>query len=55
MIQLAAGTPIKTPTGRLGTIVVSAGGEHMPTHCLVLFPSGDRQWLLAEILQEAAS
>lgn len=48
--SLAVGTPIKTPTGRKGTIVVAAGGQYMPHHALILFPSGNRQWVLAEIL-----
>jgi hypothetical protein len=50
MTPLAAGTPIKTPSGRRGEIVVPSGNRDLPSHALVRLPSGDRQWILAEIL-----
>jgi hypothetical protein len=50
MNQLTPDTKVETPTRRRGVVVVPAGNEHLPLYCLVLFPSGDRQWLLAEIL-----
>ena len=55
MNKLTPDTPIKTPTGRRGVVIVPAGSKHLPLHCLILFPSGDRQWLLAEILERVAS
>ncbi|MEX0272612.1 hypothetical protein AB3R30_26220 [Leptolyngbyaceae cyanobacterium UHCC 1019] len=54
MTQLPPDTKIETPTGRRGVVVISPGSAHLPLHCLVLFPSGDRQWLLAEILTAIA-
>ncbi len=50
MTQLTPETPVETPTRRRGVVITAPGSEHLPLHCLVLFPSGDRQWLLAEIL-----
>ena len=55
MTQLSPDTPIKTPTGRCGVVSTATGSDLLPNHCLILFPSGDRQWILAEILERVAS
>ena len=55
MIELAPDTPIKTLTGRRGIVLTPPGSnELLPKHCLILFPSGDRQWVLTEIPKPAA-
>lgn len=55
MIELTPNTKVQTPTKRRGIVITAPGNEHLPLHCLVLFPSGDRQWVLAEILKESTS
>ena len=54
MIQLTLDIKVETPTRRRGGIVVPPGSDYLPLYCLVLFPSGDRQWVLAEILNPVA-
>ena len=53
MIQLTLDIKVETPTRRRGGIVVPPGSDYLPLYSLVLFPSGYRQWVLAEILKPA--
>ena len=54
MIQLTPDTKVETPTRRRGVIVIPPDSDYLPLYCLVLFPSRDRQWVLAEILNPVA-
>jgi hypothetical protein len=49
------GADVITPSGRRGIVLTPAGGELMPLHCLIEFPSGDKTWVLAAILKLEAA
>lgn len=50
---MQVGDRIKTPSGRYGNVITPPGNDYLPLYALCSVDSlpGDRQWLLAEILQ----
>ena len=43
-------SPITTPTGRRGIVLVGDGNPSMPLHALIQFPDGSKVWMVASIL-----